>query len=120
MTSTANTLPETTTALCSCGCTKPHVFARRETADEAVLCLWTDGSITQGHFGAVLAGLGRPRGRYTQRRRAAAVRLVADAIGMFDRVEIPALVRAAEDTFKHTWSSEDARRQAAIRAASRA
>jgi hypothetical protein len=113
MTTTNNTT-------CSCGCTKPHPIATRETADGHRLSVWSDGTLTRGRFGALVSGLGKPRSRYTAKRRAYAARLIMDEISAFDLAEIPVLVKAAEDTHKHTWANLDDTRRAAVRAASRA
>ena len=109
----------TRATVCSCGCTKAHVIAVRETADEHRVTVWSDGSLSQGRFGAIVPGTGTPRSRYTRTRRAYAVRLVMDDFGACNLAEIPTLVGAAEATFKHTWSTRDDARRAAIRAISR-
>jgi len=96
--------------LCSCGCAEPHVVAQRETADGVRLSIWSDAAVTHGRLGRVLVGLGAPRSRFAQRARAAAVRLLMDEVGILDINEIAPAIKAAEKTYAHTWSSDDARR----------
>lgn len=93
---------------CSCGCREAHKVARRETFDGKRVELWSDGSITQQ--GVYLRGLGTPRYRWAQAWRIRAVRLIADDVGLYTAAELPAVVKIAERTFAHSYSTEDARR----------
>ena len=94
---------------CSCGCTEPHQIARRTTADGVRLAVWSDGAVTLA-VGIYLRGLGIPRSAWARATRARAVRLVMGDLEMFDATEIPPLVKAAEATYRHTWSSDHDRR----------
>lgn len=64
----------------------------------------------------MVRGLGRPQTKTGRKIRAYAVRLVMDDLAMFDRREIPALIREAEKTFAHDWRTQDDARRYAIRA----
>jgi hypothetical protein len=96
--------------LCSCGCTEPHVIATRETFDGVQLSIWSDGSITHGRLGTYLRGLGECRSNYGRRARVRAVRLMADDFAVFTAAEIPTVIKIAEATFAHSYSSEVDRR----------
>lgn len=105
--------------ICPCGCTEAHVIATRESFDGAKLSLWSDGAITHGRCGTYLRGLGNGRSRYARRVRALAVRLVADDLCIFTAAEIPAVIKAAEGTYAHDYSSETDRRNHALAIARR-
>jgi hypothetical protein len=87
---------------CSCGCTETHPIATRETADERHVTVWSDGTITHGRtkLGALLRGLGRPTTGYARNRRARAVRLLLDDLGLLDLAEIAPAVKRAERGFR--------------------
>lgn len=93
---------------CSCGCIEAHRIARRETFNGKGVEVWSDGTLTQQ--GVYLRGLGLPKSHWSRRVRALAVRLVMDDLGLYTTAEIPAVIKIAERTFAHTYSSEDARR----------
>ena len=105
--------------LCSCGCAEPHVIMYRTTADDARLALWSDGAVTHGRGGTFLRGLGTPRSEYRRRWRAQAVRLVADNVSLFDAAELPHVVKLAEQSYRHTYSSDVSRRTDVVRLAVR-
>lgn len=96
---------------CSCGCREAHSFATRETFDGKRIDLWTDGRITHRVPGfPYLAGLGAPRSDWSIRVRIAAVRLIADDVGLYTLAEVVTAVRVAEKTYAHNWSDDAARR----------
>ena len=100
---------ERSSLACSCGCTEAHVIARRQTADGRHLAIWSTGEITYA-IGLYLRGLGTPRSRWGVETRIKAVRLMMDDFGAYDADEIPTLIRAAEGTYAHDYSSETDRR----------
>lgn len=105
---------------CSCGCLAPHQIAVRDLADGSAVSVWSDGEITLGRtkLGATLAGLGRPRSRYTRNLRRRAIMLMVDDFGLFDLSEVSAIVRTAERSFSGgEWSSVCAQRTWVIRKA---
>lgn len=97
---------------CSCGCTAAHIILTRETFDGITVSIWSDGALTTGRskLGVLVRGLGQPRSNYARGARRAALKAIADDLGILALSEIPAAVKIAEKTFAHTWSSEDARR----------
>lgn len=93
--------------VCSCGNTKHHVILTREAACETKIAVWSDGTLTTGHaLGLNVPGLGRPRSEWARKRRAKAVRLLAEHICFFSMEELPLAVKAYESTFKHNYRSE--------------
>lgn len=108
---------------CTCGCDKDHVIARSETADGIKVSLWSSGDITSGSIGAFqIPGLGFAsslRSKWARECRAKAARLVWSCVGVYDLAELPTLIAAAASTYRHTYTSEEARRANAIRIADR-
>ena len=98
---------------CSCGCTKEHVIATRETADGRRIQVWSNGVLTYS-LGLFVRGIGTPRtrtGRNTQRR---AVLAIADDIGLYDYAELATVVKIAAREHAKNYTSE-ADRRATIR-----
>ena len=94
---------------CSCGCTKPHVVAHRETADGYAVNVWSDGALTRP-MGIFVRGLGSPRSSYDKRRRSRAIAMLRDDIGLFNITELPRIVRAIERGFAMNFISTEAHR----------
>lgn len=81
-------------ATCSCSDTNPHVIARRLTADEKIVCLWDDGSLTWA-LGHAIKGSANPR---TEAQRSQALKagwLVMGDVCIHDAADVSALVAAA-------------------------
>jgi len=55
----------TTATTCTCGCTEPHVIAKRVTDDGYTIKCWSDGMVTD-RFGVCLRGLGKSRMAHAQ------------------------------------------------------
>lgn len=75
------------------------IVARRRTADDVQVLIWSDGAVT-GVLGRALPGVSLPR-RRSPADTALAVRaawLVAGDVEVYDASEVPALVRAARKT----------------------
>lgn len=79
---------------CTCGSAADHTIATRRTADDRIVKLWNDGSIT-GALGAVIRGCARPRTAATRALAVAAGRLVLGEACVYDFSELPDLVAAA-------------------------
>lgn len=69
-------------------------MAKRQTADEVTIHLWSDGSITY-NLGFYLPGIGASRSPEGQARDLTAGWLVMAEAALYDREELPALIRAA-------------------------
>lgn len=110
MASVPRTVEERSPLLCSCGCTEPHVIAKREAFDGVRLSIWSDGAITHAVTSAYLRGLGARRSNWGRRARVRAVRLMMDDFAVFTAAEIPTVIKIAEGTFAHTYGSEIERR----------
>lgn len=82
----------TTVNPCSCGCTEPHVIARRNTFDGIRVQLWSDGAVTCGINTYVAMA---PRSAYARRKAVEAGWLVAGCVDMYDHAELRGLVGAA-------------------------
>lgn len=81
-------------AICTCGNQSAHAVARRRTADDKIVLLWDDGSLT-GALGTVIRGSANPR---TEAQRTEARRvgwLVLGEVSLYDADEITPLIKAA-------------------------
>lgn len=109
----------TDSKICSCGCSALHVIARRETADGRALTILSDGSILAGptKLSPALRGLGAPRSNYTAGKRAAAVALVLDDLGLYDFAEVATAIKIAETTIGAPFTAGDAARRVFVRRA---
>lgn len=81
---------------CSCGDPKPHVVARRTTADGFRIALWCDGAVTDA-VGTGLPGvpIARPRTPDAVAASRAAGWLFVGIAELYDLAELPALYDAA-------------------------
>lgn len=86
---------------CACGCgeKKSHEVARRRTADEKQVVLWSDGLVS-GAMGFNLKGIGAPRSEFERRKALEAGWLVMGDVELYDYAEVPALVKAARRAVK--------------------
>ena len=83
---------------CSCGETKPHEIARRQTADGITVVFWSDGAIS-GRLGLNL--IARPAAtRFQLARVLRANALVADEACLYDWSELRRLVKTARRAFE--------------------
>jgi hypothetical protein len=98
---------------CSCGCVEPHPIATRVLPDNSAVLVWSDGMITEGRakFGTFLRGLGRPRTKYGRSAQRRAVMLMLGDLELFNRTELPKLIKTAARTFAWNWRSEGHQRQ---------
>jgi hypothetical protein len=85
----------TTTATCSCGESRPHVVARRTTADGVSVEVWDNGAIT-GRFGFKLEGvpIARPRTQNAVDLARRAGQLFAGEVCIHDAADLGALYEA--------------------------
>lgn len=81
-------------ALCTCGETKPHVVARRPTADGKHVLLWDDGSLTWA-LGYHIRGGAHPRTLAQIEAARKAGWLVVGEVCLYTAAEVPDLVKAA-------------------------
>lgn len=81
-------------------------------ADGLSVAAFSDGTLVTGtsKLGFHLPGLGRPRTKHGRCKRVAAVRLLLGDLGLYDRAELPRVVRLAEQTIFQDYSDDDARR----------
>jgi hypothetical protein len=91
--------------LCSCGCTEPHVIARRKSADDYTLKVWADGDVTF-FFGHYIRGFGRQ-----SPEKAQAVRVLMDDFGVLTTDEIPGAVKHAMKLLKKGTPEGEVRSQ---------
>ena len=75
---------------CSCGEAKPHVTARRTTADGKHVLLWDDGALTWALGYAIRRA---PKGGTPFARKVG--RLVLGDVELYDAAEVPDLIEAA-------------------------
>ena len=80
---------------CSCGNPEPHVTQSRRTADGKLICRWSDGGLTRGHVGTVI------KGARTLPEEVAD--LVIGEIELYDRAELPQLVKTAKAACKANY-----------------
>ena len=88
--------------ICSCGNPESHIIARRKTADEKSVLLWSDGSLTWA-LGHAVRGSAQPR---TEKQRNAALRagrLVLGDVCLYDADEVP----VGEDQKQHVELARD-------------
>lgn len=80
---------------CSCGDARPHEIARRRTADDATVVLWSDGAVT-GRLGYALPGvpIARPKTAEAIERSLRAGWMLADEVCLYEANEIAALYDA--------------------------
>lgn len=78
---------------CSCGETKTHVIARRQTSDGKTLQIWSDGDLTWAFHS--VSGIGRPRTESARREYQRAAWLVAGDACIHESEDIADLFRAA-------------------------
>jgi hypothetical protein len=104
-----------TTTTCTCGNTKTHKIAIRETADGYKVYVWSDWSLTIGYLGHYVRGLGNPRSSYGRTTRERAIRLMMDDFSLMDLDEVARAIKLAEKTFAHTYDDDNARRRDVIR-----
>lgn len=109
----------TDSKICSCGCSALHAIATRETADGRIVTVLSDGGLVVGpsKLGQTFPGLGRPRSRYAADRRAAAVALVLDDLGLYDFAEVATAIKIAETTIGAPFTAGDAARRVFVRRA---
>ncbi len=79
---------------CSCGDRSTHVVARRRTADDVGIALWSDATITH-YFGHAIKGLPARKPATDAQARISAAWLFAGEVGMFDLDECALLYKAA-------------------------
>ena len=79
---------------CSCGEVADHVIARRLTADDKIVLIWSDGLVTFAR-GFAIPGIGRARMRHARRYDRRAAEIAADDVPFYDASEIAVLVKAA-------------------------
>lgn len=74
-------------APCSCGEAHPHVVARRRTADDHPIEVWSDGRITDARSGAYLPGV--------QPIPVAAIWDLVEVVSLYTRLELGVIVGEA-------------------------
>ncbi len=79
---------------CSCGDRSTHVVARRRTADDVGIALWSDATITH-YFGHAIKGLPARKPATDAQVRIGAAWLFAGEVGMYDLDECALLYKAA-------------------------
>jgi len=83
-----------TTTTCSCGTHEAHEVARRRTADNKGVILWSDGLVT-GAIGIGIKGIGAARSAYERAKDVEAGWLAIGEVELYDLAEVAGLVRAA-------------------------
>lgn len=84
---------------CTCGNVKPHVIARRSTADGKHVCLWDDGQLTWA-LGYHIRGAMNPRTPEQQVAARKVGRLVLGDVELYAAAEVSELISAAR------WAAE--------------
>ena len=97
---------------CTCGTTRPHVIARRSTADGVSLEFWSDGAVT-GRMGMGLYG-GVPLKSENLPLYLQAAQLVAGEVCLYEASEVRQLVRVARQVLTTEQPLVELRRRMAL------
>lgn len=87
-----------------------EVVARRKTADDRQVALWSDGSLTWGGLGTVIKGSANARTPAQREEALAAGRLVLGDLELYDADDVPDLIKAARKVARFGGTAGDMRR----------
>ena len=91
---------------------KPQKMATRTSHDGYAVHLWDDGCVTYGGMATVVAGAGVARSPAMVNLNIAAGWLVLGDVALYDRAELPALVKAARKAVRAGGGRDEMRRMA--------
>lgn len=90
---------------------KDEIIARRKTADDKAVALWSDGSLTWGGVGTVIKGSANPRTAAQIEEALAAGWLVMGDVELYDADEVPRLIEVARKAARRGGLPGDVRRE---------
>lgn len=99
---------------CTCGEARPHKIARRRTADDKIVLLWDDGSLTSA-LGAVIRGSANPRTDEQRAEARLAGWLVLGEVSLYDADEITPLIKTARALVRRDPGAQPGDLRAAMR-----
>ncbi len=88
-----------------------EVIARRKTADDKAIALWSDGSLTWGGIGRTIAGSPHARTPAAKTDALKAGWLVIGDVELYESDEVPALIKVARKVAAKGGSPGDLRRE---------